>query len=258
MPLPGFKGSPVYKLYQLAWTALDWIYPPTCGGCHQRGARWCPDCQERVTLISPPVCEHCGEPYPEGRLCPHCRSHPQAYTALRSWARFTGPLRNAVHRLKYRGEMRLGEALAKPLIDYFRILNWKVDLVVPVPLGVARQVQRGYNQAALIARPIALSERISYQPDALRKVKPTRSQVGLSRAERLLNVAEAFLAEGKMVAHQRILLIDDVTTSGATIEACSKTLFQAGAAEVYGLTLARSPLRFEPAIVLEESQPISR
>ena len=258
MPSPGFKGSPVFQLYQFAWVALDWIYPPSCGGCNQRGARWCPDCQSSVTKISSPLCEHCGETNPSGGLCRNCRTNPQSYTALRSWARFTGPLRNAVHRLKYRGEMRLGEALAKPLIDYLRTLNWQVDLVVPVPLGVARQAQRGYNQAALIARPIALSEQICYQPDAVRKIKTTRAQVGLSRVERLLNVAEAFQAESRMVAQKRILLIDDVATSGATIDACSKTMLQAGAAEVFGLTLARAPLRFDPATAVEEPQPILR
>ena len=246
MSSPGFKRSPVYQLYQFAWAALDWVYPPTCGGCEQHGVRWCPECQSSVRLIIPPLCQKCGEPNNYGELCHSCRSKPQAYTALRSWARFEGPLRNAVHRLKYRGEMRLGEALAKPLIEYFRALNWQVDLVVPVPLGIAREAQRGYNQAALIARPLALSERLNYQPDALRKIKTTRTQVGLSRAERLLNVAEAFQAVSKIVAQKRILLIDDVATSGATINACTQAMFQAGAAEVFGLTLARAPLHADP------------
>jgi len=246
MPSPGFKRSPVYKLYQLAWTALDWVYPPVCGGCEKRGERWCLDCQSSVTKVAPPLCPHCGESQAFGELCLDCKSTPQAYTALRSWARFDGSLRNAVHRLKYRGEMRLGDALAKPLIEYFRNLHWQVDLAVPVPLGVDRQAQRGYNQAALIARPIALSEGIFYRPDALHKVKTTRTQVGLSRAERLLNVSDAFQAEQRVVANKKILLVDDVTTSGATIDACTRALLCAGAKEVFGLTLARAPLRSDP------------
>ncbi len=248
MSLPGFKGIPVYRLYHLAWEALDWVYPPTCGGCTKRGVRWCSDCQTGVTVLIPPLCPHCGESQLTDDLCPRCRTHPQAHTALRSWARFDGPLRNAVHRLKYRGEMRLGEALAQPLIEYFRTLNWRVDLVVPVPLGVARHAQRGYNQAELIARPVALSEGFAYQPAAIRKIKVTRTQVGLSRAERLINVAHAFQAEREIVAHKRILLIDDVTTSGATIDACARAMLETGAAEIFGLTLARAALHSETAI----------
>jgi ComF family protein len=245
MSSPGFKRSPVYRLYHLAWAALDWIYPPTCGGCTKRGVRWCSDCQSSVTVLTPPFCSHCGESQPFGGLCLQCRTHPQAYTALRSWARFEGSLRNAVHRLKYTGEMRLGEALAEPLIVFFRQLDWEIELVVPVPLGVARHAQRGYNQAALIAHPVALSEGLVYQPAAIRKIKITRTQVGLSRAERLINVAQAFQAERRSVAQKKVLLIDDVTTSGATIDACARALLEAGAAEVYGLTLARAPFHSE-------------
>jgi competence protein ComFC len=255
MSSPGFKGSPVYRLYQLAWAALDWVYPPTCGGCTKRGIRWCSNCQNSARILSTPLCPLCGESQPFDGLCLHCRTQPQVYTALRSWARFDGSLRNAIHRLKYKGEMRLGEALAQPLIQYFRELNWKVDLVVPVPLGVARQAQRGYNQAALIARPIALSEGFLYQPAALWKTKVTRTQVGLSRAERLINVAQAFQAKNGIVAQKRILLIDDVTTSGATIDACARALLDAGAAEVFGLTLARAPLRSETASSVHQSYP---
>jgi competence protein ComFC len=245
MSSPGFKRSPVYRLYQLAWAALDWVYPPTCGGCTKRGIRWCTECQSSVRKLSAPLCPLCGESQRFDGLCLQCRTQPHVYTALRSWARFEGSLRNAIHRLKYKGELRLGEALAKPLIEYFRELNWQVELVVPVPLGVARQAQRGYNQAALIARPVALSEGLTYQPAAIRKIKFTRTQVGLSRAERLINVAQAFQAESRIVAQKRILLIDDVTTSGATIDACARAMLEADAAEVYGLTLARAPLRSE-------------
>ncbi len=132
MASPGFKRSPVYQLYQLAWAALDWVYPPTCGGCDKRGMRWCSDCRRSITKLVPPLCPHCGEPQLSVGLCQHCRTNPQAHTALRSLARFDGRLRNAVHRLKYKGEMRLGEALAEPLSEYFQTLDWKIDLIVPV------------------------------------------------------------------------------------------------------------------------------
>jgi ComF family protein len=115
-----------------------------------------------------------------------------------------------------------------------------VELVTPVPLGVARHAQRGYNQSALLAFPLALSSKLAYGSQALIKVREARSQVGLSLAERFENVAGAFQASPKIVAGKTILIVDDVTTSGATMQACATALLQAGAHQVYGLTLARA------------------
>jgi ComF family protein len=173
-------------------------------------------------------------------LCPRCRAAPPHFTAVRSWAVFAGPVRQAIHRLKYRRDLSLGETLARPLIGYLQELAWALDLVVPVPLGVARLKERGYNQATLLARPLALGCRLGFRPQALSRVRETRSQVGLSYAQRLENVSGAFQAHPRWVAGQRVLLVDDVATSSATMEACAGALAGAGAACVYGLTLARA------------------
>jgi competence protein ComFC len=139
--------------------------------------------------------------------------------------------------------MALGEALARPLIKLLVELGWCVDLVTPVPLGVARLSQRGYNQAALLARPLSLAHGLPYHTNALTKVRETRSQVGLSANERHQNVADAFKGDPRVSKGKCILVIDDVTTSGATLNACASALLQAGASRVYGLTLARTSSR---------------
>jgi len=133
--------------------------------------------------------------------------------------------------------------LASPLIDLIRETRWAVDAVVPVPIGIVRQAQRGYNQAALLALPIALGLNFAYRPKAIEKIRDTRSQVGLSLSERLENVKGAFRAKPELVESKRVLLVDDVTTSGATIDACGEALFEAGATQVFGITLARAGSR---------------
>lgn len=240
MFVPGNLGRPAYRLYQLAWTGLDWLYPPSCGGCGKAGVRWCADCQGQTPRLPPTICQICGQPMQKAGLCCSCRENPPSYTALRSLAAFNGPLRQAMHRLKYARDIALGEALARPLLQMLQQLEWPIDLVTAVPIGVARRAERGYNQATLLAFPLALAGGVPFRPQALLKVRETRSQVGLNHAQRRENVSEAFQARSEIVAGRRVLVVDDVTTSGATIEACASALSKAGAPQVFGLTLARA------------------
>jgi ComF family protein len=119
-------------------------------------------------------------------------------------------------------------------------LNWAVDLVAPVPLSAARQAERGYNQATLLARPLALATGLAYQPQALRKIRETPSQVGLSADQRRDNVQGVFWANPGIVLDKSVLVVDDVITSGATFGACVQALIDGGASRVYGLSLARA------------------
>ncbi len=231
-----------YRFYQGFWTGLDWIFPPQCGGCGVKGARWCPDCQQGTQVISASICPCCGQLQANAGLCFSCRKNPPHYSAVRSWAAFRGPLRQAIHSLKYKRNVGLGEILSRQLLERLETLKWPVDLVAPVPLGVARLAERGYNQADLIARPLAMGMGISYKPRALSKTRDTRSQVDLSAAQRRQNVSGAFHALAELVKNQRILLVDDVMTSGATLDACAAACLDAGAQQVYGMTLARAIL----------------
>jgi competence protein ComFC len=173
-------------------------------------------------------------------LCSKCQESHPPYQAQRSWAIYQGPVRNAIHRLKYNGDMALGEILARGLIQQLNLSNWNLEMIVPVPVGIARQKQRGYNQAALLARPVAYWNSLAYRPGALIKTRETRSQVGLTYEERFANVRSVFQAGGEIVDGKNILVIDDVSTSGATMVACAQALMDAGATKVYGLTLART------------------
>jgi ComF family protein len=134
----------------------------------------------------------------------------------------------------------LGECLSTHLVDLLGELGWGLDLVVPVPLGMARLKTRGYNQAALLAYPLSLVTGLVHKPKAIMRTKETQTQVGLSLASRRANVQDAFSADNKVVAGKRVLIIDDVITTGATMHACASALIQAGAKEVYGLALARA------------------
>jgi len=139
--------------------------------------------------------------------------------------------------------MSLGEVLSKPMIDLLKQLKWKVDLVTPVPISRERQDARGYNQAALLAYPLSLSCGLPYCADVLKKVRDARSQVGLDYSQRYDNVDQVFQANGKKLPGKSVLVVDDIITSGATLNACSAALLAGGAKEVYGLTLARAGLR---------------
>jgi ComF family protein len=159
---------------------------------------------------------------------------------LRSWAVFNNEIRNAIHKLKYRNDISLGEILSRPLIGLLNDLPWSIDIVVPVPLSNDRLKERGYNQAALIALPIALGLGLKYHPKVLKRVRETESQVGLSISQRHENVFGAFIADQRMVSGKNILIVDDVATSGATLNACADALLLARAAEVNAITSARA------------------
>ncbi len=238
-----FRGQLVYQINRLIWTGIDWLYPPRCGGCQSQGARWCLDCQNKTELTSNrTVCPCCGAPQETALLCETCRRVPPHFRALRAWAVYKGPVRQAIHRLKYKRNIGLGEVFGRRLMDYLLNLHWQVDAVIPVPLGVDRLAQRGYNQAALLAYPVAWGMGLDFIPEALQRVRETRSQVDLSAVERKQNVLGAFCASHDRVAGRKLLIIDDVATSGATIDACAAALLEGGASEVYGLTLARAVL----------------
>jgi len=136
--------------------------------------------------------------------------------------------------------MGLGDALAVQLSPFVVDLNWPVDLVVPVPLGQKRLNERGYNQVALIARPLSMALRIDYAPDVLTRIRETRSQVGLTKSERRHNVHEAFRANETRVNGRTVLLMDDVATTGSTLSSCAEAIYAAGARDVFALTVSRA------------------
>ncbi|NPV84811.1 MAG: ComF family protein [Anaerolineae bacterium] len=229
-----------YQLYQMLWQAVDWLYPPACGSCQKTGYRWCPQCQQQTVQLSDNVCQICGAPDKKIQVCAACQTTPPPYCALRSWGVYTGVLREAILSLKYGRNIGLGETLAQNLIACFASLQWKIDLIVPVPINRKRANERGYNQAALLALPLALKFSIPFSPKALSRIRETQMQAKLTASERFENVKNAFTANPNLVYNKSVLVIDDITTTGATMISCSEALINAGARYVYGLTLART------------------
>jgi ComF family protein len=142
--------------------------------------------------------------------------------------------------MKYRRNKALGPALAVPLAGYLRSLQWELDVVIPVPLGKKRMQERGYNQVALVAEPLAYEVDLTYAPRSLWKARDTRSQVGLNISQRRENVQNAYQADPETVKRKSVLLMDDVATTGSTVISCTDALMNAGARQVYVLTIARA------------------
>lgn len=229
----------LYHLYHLLWQGLDLLLPPSCAGCGRSGYRWCPTCRSAVVQLAQPLCESCGQPSTISP-CGECRTYPPRFSVLRSWASFEHPVRSALHRLKYRRDIGLGEALVPQLAEYVRGLGWRVDLLVPVPLGAGRLSERGYNQVGLISWPLSLALDLDHEGGAVRRIRETSSQVGLNSTARHENVRDAFVADPGRVKGRTILLLDDVATTGATLSSCAQALIAAGAQDVFALTVARA------------------
>lgn len=159
---------------------------------------------------------------------------------VRAWAAYRPPLTHALLELKYRPNRALAEILAAGMAESYRRCRWNASLVVPVPLAPARRRRRGFNQAGLLATALSQQLGIQLHVGALRRIRETRSQVGLGPKERRENVSGAFWANPELVSGERPLVVDDLTTTGSTLGACSQALFEAGALEVYGLAAAKA------------------
>lgn len=226
---------------RLANALLDLIYPPTCGGCRRAGTRLCPHCASQVHwLDAGPFCWRCGQPAAEDGVCSSCHDAPPALSAIRSAAIFTGPLREAIHVFKYNGRTDLAEPLASLMVEFWQRNTLPADVVVPVPLHHQRQRERGFNQAALLAQVFVALTGLPLSVDGLERIRETAPQIGLNAQQRRHNVYGAFRARPAALSGRRPLLIDDVCTTGATLEACAAALLSAGCQAVYALTLARA------------------
>lgn len=225
------------------WALLDWIFPPFCVHCQKLGYEVCPDCWNGIPQLSGVLtCSRCGKQIAKGHICRACRDLSPAYDQLKSWANYDDTVREIVIGIKYQRRLGLVRYLTPAVAELIR--NWRIDIDVmaPVPLGEKRLRERGYNQADLIARPLAKTLRIPYHPPALRRVRETRSQVGLDAEERRSNLSSAFTANPEICRDQSILILDDIATTGATLDACAAALREVGAKNVFCVTVARTNL----------------
>lgn len=232
-----------YFCYQHLWKTLDWIFPPECSGCAAAGIRWCSDCESKLTPLQKNLCMVCGYPISRDTICTRCSEKRPEYTELRSVYEYKEELRNAIHHLKYYNDLGVGEVFGSKCANHIKNLKWKIDMIIPVPLGKKRRMERGYNQAALIAYPMALKLGIPYDSRKLQRIKETISQVEYHLEQRKQNVHEAFTASAAELAGKSVLVVDDVITTGSTIEDCARALKKAGATNVYGLSVARTMIK---------------
>ena len=222
------------------WKIIDWLYPPSCCSCEKIGKLVCDDCFSSLQTYGINVCKLCGEPLKKPGICLRCQSHPPHFHKLRSLGYFTGPLRDAIHSLKYQRNLGLGDFFSIPLMQIVEREKWQIDLITAVPLNKNRLKERGFNQAEILAKPVARKMGILYSSNLIRRIKNTNSQVGLSLQERQNNVANAFIAIPDLVKSKNVLIIDDVATTGSTMDACAKALMDAGTKNVFALTLAKT------------------
>jgi competence protein ComFC len=246
---PGQRVRPAWKEWLDGLLGL--FYPPVCQLCQQEpglagegyvGAQ----CRRGVRFIKPPFCDRCGLPYP-GEIttrfeCGNCHERTLHFRTARAAVVASGVARDVLHGYKYRRALWFEPFLSRLLIDAAAPLlagaGW--DVLVPVPLHPVKHREREFNQAERLARRLARVLELPVRTDLLRRAHPTRSQTRLSRSERAENVGQAFgPCRGKEMRGERVVLVDDVLTTGATASACAEVLLGMGAEEVAVWTVAR-------------------
>ena len=242
-------------LRQLRNAIVDLFFPPRCGGCRRMGSWLCDRCLAQVERIHPPICSRCGLPLDASNpspvsdtehpilQCGRCRGMAPELDGRRACAFYCGPLREAIHQFKYRDVTVLAVPLGQLMALAWSELAPKeqdLDAIVPVPLHPRRERERGYNQATLLARELGVNLGRPVVEDVLHRTRATAPQVNLNPRDRQANVQGAFRCEDLRLTGRRLLLVDDVCTTGATLEAAASALRQAGAAAVWAYTLART------------------
>ena len=235
-------------LQRAAAAVADFVVPPLCLACHAPLASHdalCPRCWGEINFIRPPLCDRLGLPMPydtgDTMVSALAAADPPDYDRARAVARFDGVMRTLVHDLKFHDRHDARRLFGRWLAEAGAELLSDADLLVPVPLSRGRLLSRRFNQAAILAYEVARRTGIPVEPLALRRIRRTPPQVGLTRPQRRQNVSGAFAVEPALlprIAAAKVVLVDDVVTTGATVGACARALKQAGTARVDVLSLA--------------------
>ena len=241
----------IHPMHPWALAALDLVFPalcPVCAASLGDGRRdpLCGACWAAIPRIAPPWCERCGVPLggltapllPAPATCGPCRAEPPAWDWARAGAEYAGVVREAIHAFKFEGKRALARPLAALVREQVNGEPGGDAVLLPVPLARARERERGFNQAALVAERLAEGSSRPVRPSWLVRVRPTAPQSDLGAAERRANVRGAFAA-APAVAGRCVIVVDDVLTTGATAAECARVLRAAGAVRVGVLTVAR-------------------
>jgi ComF family protein len=218
---------------------LDWIFPARCMGCQQVGQVLCPDCKSNIAYIEKNYCIKCGTPLDrESHSLEHTCIHSEALTAIRSATLFSGVIRQAIVGLKYHRSRYYADALVHLSRSRWPIQEWEIDYILPIPSTPQSLRRHGYNQSEWLARSLASQSDLPWTSRFLQKRESVGTQVGLSASVRKQNIKNAFT--GRDCKGLTLLLIDDVCTTGATLESAADALRNAGAKRVYAVTVART------------------
>lgn len=235
--------------------AFDLLFPPSCTACGEPVAdrdTLCPECWQQIEFIVPPLCNRLGIrlPFATGNemVSAAAAARPPLYARARAIGHYDGPLRRLVHALKFHDRQDVRHILATWLCRAGRQLITDADIIIPVPLYRRRLLTRRYNQSALLAAEIARLTGMRSHPLALERTRRTKTQVGLTAKQRQQNVRGAFKVPPRykqLIEGRRILLVDDVITTGATVEACTRALLdnKAKNIDVLAIALVADPLR---------------
>lgn len=235
------------RMIKFLWRhLLALIYPDFCLLCdralpHGKGEVLCEDCQRAVPILSDNLCEICGKPRMDldKSRCLDCRRRVHFFEEGRALWPYEDKVKAAVKAYKYNNRREMGPLFAKAMAKvYNEHMDWPVDMVIPVPLHPKKERARGFSQTGLMADIFKRETGLPLEASALKRHKATKAQEGLSEKERLANVIHAFEAAPDKVRGHTILLIDDVYTTGATLDGCAKALIDAGAKKVYFMTVA--------------------
>jgi competence protein ComFC len=207
----------------------------------------CQDCWNKVKAIEDPFCAVCGYPFvskniEQGALCGSCRHQLFAFDFARSYSSFSDPLKEIIHQFKYGGHLSLARPLGRCLEAVYQSFpeSFRSDVIIPVPLHKARERERGFNQAAELAKQLSRLTRIPFQSGWFVRARPTEVQAGLTRRQRRMNLKGAFqVSSSAVLANRSVLLLDDVFTTGATLNECATILKGSGCRLVNVLTIAR-------------------
>lgn len=220
---------------------LDIFFPRQCVSCNSADTWLCEECLSKIVLIKSPICPSCKKLTPKGQFCPRCRSKTSLTGVMVAAYYEEGPLKNAIINYKYKYIAELSDPLSNLLVNHLQTFTLPSDvLLVPVPLHRSRLHQRGFNQSAVLAQKVAEAYGFICEERILIRNRKTKPQVELSGKARRENVKGAFTCQNpKAVFGRNILLIDDVCTTGATLDECAKELKKNKASQVWGLVLAR-------------------
>lgn len=219
---------------------LDLIFPKFCVGCGIEGVWLCASCKKKIINVDKPTCPSCNRLTDRGNFCRRCRPNSYLTGVIVAAYYDEGPLKEAIHNYKYNYIFDLKNDLASILIESLKKRWRKSALLIPVPLHKKRKAERGFNQAELLANVISKKQNIPILNNKLVRLKYTKQQVKLSGKKRRKNLSGAFVWIGnKEIDKKIVLLVDDVYTTGTTLQECAKVLKVAGAKEVWGLVLAK-------------------